>query len=120
MMAPVLSQPSLPFPGGKARKRALGLSDADLARVAAREDLCVLAMRFTRDPAVPKERFEHLREVLGDRVITIEIDSSSDNMHGIPKLAHSVVTEHLVDEAGHPTRDALDQVLGFFKERLAG
>jgi dienelactone hydrolase len=120
MMAPVLSQPSLPFPAGQARKGALGLSDADLARVAAREDLCVLAMRFTRDPAVPKERFERLREVLGDRVITIEIDSSAENKHGIPRMAHSVVTEHLVDEPGHPTRDALDQVLAFFKERLAG
>src|SRR4051795_9526815 len=42
MMAPVLSQPSLPFAGGKKRKRALGLSDADLATVAAREELCVL------------------------------------------------------------------------------
>jgi dienelactone hydrolase len=120
MMAPVLSQPSLPFPGGRARKRALGLSDADLARVAAREDLCVLAMRFTGDRAVPKERFDHLREVLGDRVTTIEIDSSADNPHGIGRMAHSVVTEHLVDEPGHPTRDALDQVLAFFKERLAG
>jgi dienelactone hydrolase len=120
MMAPVLSQPSLPFPAGKARRRALGLSDTDLARVVAREDLCVLAMRFTGDRAVPKERFEHLREVLGDRVVTIEIDSSSENAHGIPRLAHSVVTEHLVDEPGHPTRDALDEVLAFFKERLAG
>ena len=120
MMAPVLSQPSLPMPLGAARKRALGLSDADLARVAAREDLCVLAMRFTGDRAVPKERFEHLRRVLGDRVITIEIDSSGENKHGIPRMAHSVVTEHLVDEPGHPTREALDQVLAFFKERLAG
>jgi dienelactone hydrolase len=120
MMAPVLSQPSLPFPGGKARKRALGLSDADLARVAERDDLCVLAMRFTGDRAVPKERFEHLREVLGDRVVTIEIDSSAGNAHGIPRVAHSVVTEHLVEKPGHPTRDALDQVLDFFKERLAG
>jgi dienelactone hydrolase len=120
MMAPVLSQPSLPFPGGKARKRALGLSDADLARVAAREDLCVLALRFTGDRAVPKERFEHLREVLGDRVVTVEIDSSAGNVHGIPRMAHSVVTEHLVDEPGHPTREALEQVLAFFKDRLAG
>jgi len=118
MMAPVLSQPSLPMPLGKERKRALGLSDADLARVLERENLCVLAMRFTGDRAVPKERFEHLREVLGDRVITVEIDSSADNAHGIPRMAHSVVTEHLVDEPGHPTRDALDQVLTFFKERL--
>jgi dienelactone hydrolase len=120
MMAPVLSQPSLPFPGGNARKRALGLSDADLARVAKRDDVCVLAMRFTGDRAVPKERFEHLREVLGDRVVTIEIDSSGDNAHSIPRMAHSVVTEHLVDEPGHPTREALDQVLDFFKTRLAG
>jgi hypothetical protein len=108
------------MPLGKARKRALGLSDADLARVAERADLCVLAMRFTGDVAVPMERFQHLREIFGDRVVTVEIDSSADNAHGIPRLAHSVVTEHLVDEPGHPTRDALDQVLAFFKERLAG
>jgi dienelactone hydrolase len=118
MLAPVLSQPSLPFAGGKARKRALGLSDVDLATVAARADLCILAMRFTGDPAVPAQRFEHLREVFGDRLIAVEIDSSKTNAHGIPKLAHSVVTEHLVDEPGHPTKAALDQVLAFFTERL--
>jgi len=120
MLAPVLSQPSLPFGLGKARSRALGLSDADLARVAEREELCVLAMRFTRDPAVPAARFEHLREVFGDRLIAIEIDSSKGNAHGIPRGAHSVVTEHLVDEPGHPTQDALNRVLDFFKQRLTG
>jgi dienelactone hydrolase len=119
MMAPVLSQPSLPFAGGKARKRALGLSDADLATVAARADLCVLAMRFTGDPAVPAERFEHLREVFGDRLIAVEIENRKGrNPHGFPRAAHSVVTEHLVDEPGNPTRVALDQVLAFFTERL--
>src|SRR5262245_4961703 len=118
LLAPVLSQPSLPMPVGTARQRSLGLSDADLARVAAREELCVLAMRFTKDRAVPQARFDHLREVLGDRLIAIEIDSGSGNPHGIPKLAHSVVTEHLVDEPGHPTRDAVNDVLDFFKQRL--
>jgi dienelactone hydrolase len=121
MLAPVLSQPSLPFAGGRARKRALGLSDADLATVAAREEICVLAMRFTGDPAVPAPRFEHLREVFGDRLIAIEIENrKGKNPHGLPKTAHSVVTEHLVDEPGHPTKEALDRVLSFFKERLAG
>jgi len=120
MLAPVLSQPSMPWPIGKERRRSLGLSDADLARVADRADLCVLAMRFTGDMAVPGTRFEHLREVLGDRVITVEIDSSKGNAFGIPSAAHSVVTEHLVDEPGHPTKEALDQVLAFFKDRLAG
>ena len=121
MLAPVLSQPSLPFGFGKARKRALGLSDTDLATVAAREDLCLLAMRFTGDPLVPRERFEHLREVFGDRLIAIEIENrKGKNPHNLPKAAHSVVTEHLVDEPGHPTKEALDRVLAFFKERLAG
>ena len=50
---------------------------------------------------------------------TIEIDSSKGNPHGISGAAHSVVTEHLVDEPGHPTRDAYDRVLAFFRERLA-
>jgi dienelactone hydrolase len=121
MLAPVLSQPSLPFAGGKARKRALGLSDVDLATVAAREDLCVLAMRFTGDPAVPEARFQHLREVFGDRLIAIEIENHKGrNPHNFPRAAHSVVTEHLVDEPGNPTKEALDQVLAFFKERLCG
>lgn len=119
MLAPVLSQPSLPFGVGKARKRALGLSDADLARVVEREDLCVLAMRFTGDSFVPEQRFAHLREALGDRVITVEIENRKGrNPHDIPKMAHSVVTEHLVDEPGHPTKEALDQVLAFFQDRL--
>jgi len=121
LLAPVLSQPSLPVPVGGARKRSLGLSDADLARVADRTELCVLAMRFTNDRAVPAERFAHLREVFGDRLIAIEIENRpGQNPHDIPKMAHSVVTEHLVDEPGHPTQDALHRVLDFFKQRLTG
>ncbi len=118
MLAPVLSQPSLPFPIGKERKRSLGMSDGDLTKVAARDELCVLALRFTGDRAVPAPRFTRLREVFGDRLIAVEIDNLGENPHNIPKLAHSVVTEHFVDEPGHPTQDALQQVLDFFKQRL--
>ncbi len=119
LLAPVLSQPSLPFGVGARRKTALGLSDADLRRVADRPELCVLAMRFTNDPFVPAERFAHLREVFGDRLVAIEIENRKGrNPFDIPRNAHSVVTEHLVDEPGHPTRDALDRVLDFFKQRL--
>ena len=46
------------------------------------------------------------------------IDSGPGNPHGIPRSAHSVVTKDLVDREGHPTRQALDRVLGFFAERL--
>ena len=29
-----------------------------------------------------------------------------------------MVTEHLIDEPGQPTRDALDQVLDLFRQKL--
>jgi len=120
MLAPVLSQPSLPFPVTPARRRGVGISNADLARVQERaaQGACVMGLRFTKDPAVPAERFDTLRRVLGDRFIAVEIDSSKGNAHGIPRSAHSVLTEHFVDEPGHPTRDALDRVLAFFGEQL--
>ena len=120
MRAPVLSQPSMPLPMGRKRKAAVGISDADLERVKARaqQGACLLGLRFTKDVAVPAERFETLRRELGDQFIAIEIDSSRGNEHNIPKGAHSVLTEHFVDEPGHPTRVALDRVLEFFDERL--
>ena len=121
VMAPVLSQPSLPFPFGAERKRALHVSDEDLEviRERTRSGGCkVLGLRFTNDPLCPPERFERLREELGDGFEGIEIDSSKGNPHGIPRTAHSVVTKDLVDEAGHPTRAALDRVMSFFEERL--
>jgi hypothetical protein len=78
----------------------------------------VMGLRFTEDRAVPEERFVRLQEELGDRFIAIEIDSRPGNPYGIPRDAHSVVTLHLVDEPGHPTRVALDRVIAFFRERL--
>lgn len=122
VVAPVMSQPSLPLGFSKKARAGLYLSDDDLAKVqdrmAADPDLCVLGLRFSHDRLVPRERFAHLREALGDRFVAVEIDSSPGNPHGNPRLAHSVLTEHLVDEPGHPTRDALDQVLDLFRTRL--
>jgi dienelactone hydrolase len=120
VMAPVLSQPSLPFPLSKNMKRGLHLSDAGLASLKKRtsEGLRVLGLRFTNDYTCPGERFQRLKDELGPAFEAIEIDSSPGNLHGIPRSAHSVVTRDLVDEEGHPSRVALDRVLGFFKEHL--
>ena len=130
VMAPVLSQPSLPFGLTRAHRRDLGVSDDDLARVkervraseAGRGDepgLCVLALRFTGDKLVPADRFQRLRDELGDGVVTVEIDSSPGNAWGIKRNAHSVLTEELVaDDPDHPTRQALEQVLDLFRTRL--
>ena len=122
VMAPVLSQPSLPLGFTKAARRGLYLSPDDLGKVqdrlSAEPDLCVLGLRFTHDPFVRPERFAHLKETLGDQFVAVEIDSSKGNPWGHPKAAHSVLTEHLVDEPGQPTRDALEQVLDLFRSRL--
>jgi dienelactone hydrolase len=122
VVAPVLSQPSLPFPLTRSRRRDVALSPPDMVRVQERAagGVCVLGLRFTGDKASPPERFEHLRELLGDAFVAVEIDSSKGNAGGHKKMAHSVLTEDLDDRPGTPTRDALDQVLGFFVERLAG
>lgn len=120
--APVLSQPSLPFAITGAHRRDLNLSPADLARVKERaaDGVCVLGLRFTNDRAVPAERFQRLRDELGDNFVAIEIDSSPGNPWGHPRTAHSVLTEHLVDQPGQPTREALERVLAFFRDRLTG
>jgi len=122
VVAPVLSQPALPFAITAERSRALHLSDQDLAvvkeRVAA--GCPVLGLRFTGDPAVPPERFARLRTELGAGFEGIEIDSSFGNPHGIKRTAHSVVTSDLIDVEGHPTQRALQRVLSFFQERLGG
>jgi dienelactone hydrolase len=121
LMAPVLSQPSLPFPLSGERKAALHVSPEDLDSAkqrAVNEGVCVLGLRFTHDPMCPAQRFATLRGEFGDKFEGIEIDSSPGNPHGIPRAAHSVVTKDLVDEEGHPTRAALERVLSFFAEHL--
>lgn len=121
LLAPVLSQPSLPILRSKKHKSDLHLSPEDLTRVKERVasgDVCVLGLRFTGDPLSPPERFETLRRELGDGFIGVEIDSSKGNPYGHRKGAHSVLTEDLIDEPGQPTHDALNQVLDFFRDRL--
>ena len=120
VVAPVLSQPSLPLPLGASRRRDLGISRGDLERVRERVagGTCVLGLRFTGDRASPPERFDRLRAELGDGFIAVELDSSPGNPYGHRRGAHSVLTEDLDDRPGTPTRQALDTVLDFLRERL--
>jgi dienelactone hydrolase len=120
VLAPVLSQPSLPFPVSKKHKADIGISDADLSRVKQRtsEGACLLGLRFSNDPFCREDRFATLKRELGDAFIAVEIDSSPGNPHGHPAKAHSVLTEHLQDREGTPTRAALDQTLTFLREKL--
>ncbi len=102
LVAPVLSQPSLPLPAGKSKAADLGLSPDDLQRVQERVagGCQVLGLRYRSDRAVGT-RFDTLRELLGDGFIAVEFDGKG----------HSVLTEHLQEEG-------VEKVIGFLRERL--
>lgn len=121
MLAPVMSQPSLPINVRFGAKKDVALSDEDLLTVTERcraDDLQVMGLRFTKDKLSPPERFATLRHVLGDAFIDVEIDSAHGRPSGFGGSPHSVLTEGLIDEAGEPTREALERVLDFLAVRL--
>ena len=120
MLAPVLSQPSLPFSLTKKHKHSIDISPADLDIVKGRcaaEGLQVMGMRFKSDRFVPEERFQFLREQLGDAFVAVELEDDDANPAAAMK-PHSVLTEHLIDEDGQATRAALDGVLDLFRTKL--
>lgn len=125
VLAPVLCQPSLPLddPGG------IEIAADELAAVKERldrDDLTVLAYRFEGDAFCRAERFAAYRAALGERFVARVVPDAAANREVPPFFAahvptpHSVVTVHLIDEAGQPTIAARDEILAFFTSRLAG
>jgi dienelactone hydrolase len=84
VVAPVLSQPSLPFAVGVKRSADLGLSPQDATRVAQRAaDGCqVLGLRYNGDRLVGT-RFAELRKLLGDAFIAVEFESTKKSDHAV-------------------------------------
>jgi dienelactone hydrolase len=107
MLAPVLSQPSLPFSIGKTRGADVNLSPDDAAAVAERaaQGCQVLGLRFADDRLVG-ERFASLQELLGDSFIAVELPSAK-------KSDHSVLTEQRDDAS-------VERVIDFLKDKLLG
>lgn len=119
VLAPVLAQPSLPLndPAG------MHIAPEELAAVKARmeaEDLTVRAYRFEGDSFCRAERFAAFEAALGDRFEGRVLPDSAANPNTPMKTPHSVVTLHLIDEEGEPTRAARDEILDFFRMRLTG
>jgi dienelactone hydrolase len=121
VLAPVLSQPSVPFPVTPRQRRDPGVSDLELNAFkdrAASEGLCAMGLRFSEDKAVPGERFTALKERLGDAFEVIEIDSRPGNEHGFGRMAHSVLTDEVREVDGQPAYEARKRVVEFLNERL--
>ncbi len=104
VVAPVVCQPSAPFPIGKARAADVNLSPSDLEIVKRRaaEGCAVLGLRF-KDDIATGTRFDTLRHELGEKFIAVEF----------PGQGHSVLTEHRQEEG-------VNRVLDFLKSKLTG
>jgi len=92
VIAPVMSQPSLPLPLTPAQRRDPGLSEGELKvieRRAAEEGLCAMGLRFSEDKLVPGERFQTLKDRLGDAFEVIELNSKKGNEHEFGVMAHA-------------------------------
>jgi len=124
VLAPVLSQPSLPFndPAG------MHIAPDELAAVRERlerEDLNVLAYRFDSDRFCTAQRFAAYSQALGKRFVGRVLPGSAAHPEPPPFFSqvvgcpHSVVTAHLIDRAGEPTLAARDEILQFFRSRLS-
>ncbi len=121
VLAPVLSQPSVPFPLTKRHKSDPGVSDLELNAFkdrATNEGLCAIGLRFSDDKMSPGERFVTLKDRLGDAFEVIEIDSGRGNQHGFSRMAHSVLTDEVREVDGHPAYEARKRVVAFLNERL--
>ncbi|HMN51814.1 MAG TPA: dienelactone hydrolase family protein [Xanthobacteraceae bacterium] len=123
VLAPVLSQPTLPLNN----PAALEISPEEIAAVRERleqEDLTVLAYRFDGDKFCQAQRFAAYAEKLGERFIPRVLPDGAANRDLPPfferyvTTPHSVVTAHLIDEAGQPTVAARDEIVAFFRQRL--
>ncbi|BBY31408.1 dienelactone hydrolase family protein [Mycolicibacterium sediminis] len=121
VLAPIMSQPSLPLPLTARHRRDPGLSEGELKiieRRAADEGLCAMGLRFSEDWMSPRDRFTTLKARLGDAFEVIEIDSSRGNPDGIGRMAHSVLTDQVREVDGNPAYEARKRVVAFLTERL--
>lgn len=126
VLAPVVAQPSLPLdqPG------AINVPQHELVAIRRRletDDLTVMAYRFEGDRFCTAQRFMAYHEALGDRFVARVLPDAAARSRDLAPFfehvvasPHSVVTAHLIDEAGQPTIAARDEMLAFFTDRLRG
>jgi dienelactone hydrolase len=136
VIAPVTSQPALPFGITAAHRVALGISPEQLAQAKEQADqgIPLLALRFSADKISPPEKFDTLRQVFGDTpevledsselcwrrgkaLETLEINSHPGNPYHISPNAHAVLTLGF-RETGHPANRACLRVISFLQEQL--
>ena len=109
VLAGVASQPSLSL----LDQKALHMSQAEIAASCDRLDEVgpMMALRFEKDPLCTAAKFEAIDKAFnegGERV----------RKRVLPGKGHSVLAVDFVDEPGHPTREAFEEIVRYFRGAL--
>ncbi len=110
VLAAVSSQPSMPLM--KATELHMSASDIDVIRQRIDSTAPIHAYRFFGDPMCTAQKFEAIDKAFNDG------DSTRVITHTLPGKGHSVLTLDFVNEQGHPTREALNNILAYFSAQL--
>lgn len=110
VLAAVASQPAMPIVLGGALH--MSAAEVDAARMHLDECGPMLGFRFAGDLGCTAARFAAIDAALNDP------DNERIRLVVLPGRGHSVLTLDFVDEAGHPTHEALQSVLDYFRARL--
>lgn len=110
VLAAVASQPAMPF----FKQGELHMSPADISQSRQALDTKgpMRVLRFENDPLCTAKKSECIHRTFNDdganRVQEITL----------PGRGHSVLTLDFIDEAGQPTREALNHVIDYFTQQL--
>lgn len=109
VLAAVASQPSMPVFGNS----SLHMSPEDIDQIKSRLDQTgpMLAYRFKGDILCTGSKFKALDKAFNGDKERIRLRTLEGNKH-------SILTVHFIDEEGSPTVEALEEVIGYFKEKL--
>ncbi len=109
VLAAVAAQPSLPL----GSNRSLHMSSQDIADIRAGLDEkgAMLAYRFQGDKLCTHAKFEALDAAFND-------DRERIRLREIEGNKHSLLTVHFNGEDGSPTFEALNEVMGYFADKL--
>jgi dienelactone hydrolase len=110
VLAAVSSQPSMPL----LKSTELHMSTQDIAGIRQRIDdtAPMHAYRFAGDPMCNAAKFAAIDAAFNNDGVTRVAT------HTLPGKGHSVLTLDFVDQSGHPTREALNDILDYFSTQL--
>jgi dienelactone hydrolase len=110
VLAAVSSQPSMPL----MKPSELHMSAHEIATIRQRIEATapMHAYRFAADPMCTAAKYRAIDAAFNSDGITRVVT------HTLPGKGHSVLTLDFVDEQGHPTRAARDEIMAYFTAQL--